>query len=117
MTDVRLIDANSVCKKIVESIRCAEEWANEAREQQDIIGLQYASDTYSSLISMLERIQNEPTVEAITREQYHEMTERFFDEFIDNGADEETVAKCMFIGMAFGKLELMLFESEENKDE
>lgn len=63
MTDVRLIDANSVCKKIVESIRCAEEWISEAREQQDTIGLQYASNTYSSLISMLERIQNEPTVE------------------------------------------------------
>lgn len=54
-------------------------------------------------------IKKEPTVEAITREQYHSMTERFFDEFKENGADEETLARCIFIGLAFGKLELMLF--------
>lgn len=63
---VRLIDANSVCRSIVESIRYTEEWIKEAREQQDTVGLQYASNTYSSLISMLERIQNEPTVEVKT---------------------------------------------------
>lgn len=63
MTDVRLIDANSVCRSIVDSIRYTEEWIREAREQQDTVGLQYASNTYSSLISMLERIQNEPTIE------------------------------------------------------
>lgn len=61
--EIRLIDANSVCRSIVESIRYTEEWINEVREQQDTIGLQYASNTYSSLISMLERIQKEPTVE------------------------------------------------------
>lgn len=62
-------------------------------------------------------VDEQPTIEAVTREQYHDMTERFFDEFVDNGADAVTVAKCMFIGVAFGKLELMLFESEGNKDE
>ena len=62
--EIRLIDANSVCKSIVESIRYTEEWINEAKKQQDTVGLQYASNTYSSLISMLERIQKEPTVEA-----------------------------------------------------
>lgn len=51
--------------------------------------------------------------EAITREQYHSMTERFFDEFKENGADEETLARCIFIGLAFGKLELMLFGSKD----
>ena len=54
-----------------------------------------------------------PTIEAITREQYHEMTEKFFDEFVDNSADEETVAKCIFIGLAFGNLELRLFGSRD----
>lgn len=117
MADVRLIDANSVCKKIAESIHDAEEWINEAKERQDFHGLRCASEAKTSLLAMLARIHDEPTVEAVTRERYHNMTERFFDEFVDNGANEETVAKCMFIGLAFGKLELMLFESEENKDE
>ena len=116
MGEVRLIDGNSVCKSIVESIRYTEEWMSEAKEQQDTIGLQYASNTYSSLISMLKRIQNAPTIEAITREQYHDMTERFFGEFVDNGADAVTVAKCIFIGLAFGKLELMLFGENEDGD-
>ena len=61
-------------------------------------------------------IDNQPTVEAITREQYHDMTERFFDEFVDNSANEETIAKLMFIRLAFGKLELMLFGENENGD-
>ncbi len=63
MADVRLIDANSVCKKIVESIRHAEEWANEARVQQDIHGLRCATEAKTSLLAMLARIHDEPTVE------------------------------------------------------
>lgn len=62
-------------------------------------------------------IDSMPTIEAITREQYHDMTERFFDEFEENGADEETLAKCIFIGLAFGKLELMLFGSKDGDNE
>ena len=58
-------------------------------------------------------VRTAPTVEAITRKDYHSMTERFFDEFKENGADEETLAKCIFIGLAFGKLELMLFGSKD----
>ena len=64
MADARLIDANSVCKKIVESIRCAEEWANEAKEQQDTHGLRCASEAKTSLLAMLARIHDEPTIEA-----------------------------------------------------
>lgn len=64
MADVRLIDANSVCKKIVESIRHAEEWANEARAQQDIHGLRCATEAKTSLLAMLARIHDEPTIEA-----------------------------------------------------
>ena len=62
---------------------------------------------------MAKRVAEMPTVEAITREQYHSMTERFFDEFEENGADEETLVRCIFIGLAFGKLELMLFGSKD----
>jgi hypothetical protein len=62
--EVRLIDANSVCKKIVESIRCAEEWANEAKEQQDTHGLRCATEAKTSLLAMLARIHDEPIIEA-----------------------------------------------------
>ena len=72
---------------------------------------------YDNEVTARELIDEQPTIEAITREQYHNMTEQFFDEFVDNGADEETVAKCMFIGLAFGKLELMLFGSEDGDSE
>lgn len=61
--EVRLIDANSVCRSIVESIRCAEEWANEAKEQQDTHGLRCATEAKMSLLAMLARIHDEPTVE------------------------------------------------------
>lgn len=64
MADVRLIDANSVCKKIAESIRHAEEWANESKEQQDTHGLRCATEVKTSLLAMLARIHDEPTVEA-----------------------------------------------------
>jgi hypothetical protein len=75
------------------------------------------SDAQKALIGrILFMIENMQTIEAITREQYHDMTERFFDEFVDNGANEETVAKCMFIGLAFCKLELMLFGENEDGD-
>ena len=61
---VRLVDANSVCKKIVESIRCAEKWANEANEQQDTHRLRCATEAKTSLLAMLTRIHDEPTIEA-----------------------------------------------------
>lgn len=76
------------------------------------------SDAQKALIGrILYMIENMPTVEAITRKQYHSMTERFFDEFKENGADEETLARCIFIGLAFGKLELMLFGSKDGGSE
>ena len=71
---------------------------------------------YDNEVTARELIDEQPTIEAITRERYHEMTERFLDEFVDNGANEVTVANCMLIGLAFGKLELMLFGGNEDGD-
>ena len=45
-------------------------------------------------------INKAATVEAITRERYHEMTERFFDEFVDNGANKETVATISCLSLS-----------------
>lgn len=66
--EVRLIDANAL-KENIQSCDCY-----------------VLSPTITSVL--LYMIDNQPTVEAITREQYHDMTERFFDEFVDNGANE-----------------------------
>lgn len=61
--EVRLIDANSLCAKIVQSIHDAEEWINEAKEQQDTHGLRCATEAKTSLLAMLARIHDEPTIE------------------------------------------------------
>ena len=45
----------------------------------------------------------------IDREQFRRAADQFFDEFDEGDANEETVLKCMLIGLAFCKLELMLF--------
>ena len=55
MLDVRLIDANALCKGINESIKMALDWENEAQEMNDTIGVKYAIDTRRSLLSMMER--------------------------------------------------------------
>lgn len=113
--EVRLIDANALKEDFMNDYNnCMMESLR--GNHHDVIRI---SD-------VIERIENAPTIkaepdkadvfEAITREQYHDITERFFDEFVDNGANEETVAKCMFIGLAFGKLELMLFGENEDGD-
>ena len=102
--EVRLIDANAL-KESLKKLKA------EGYNQKYVQGLQDAIDGYFPQI-----IDDAPTIEAITREQYHDMTERFFGEFVDNGADAVTVAKCMFIGLAFGKLELMLFGGNEDGD-
>lgn len=62
--DVRLIDADALCRKISESIRQANAWENEAREKKDTHGVKCAIDTRRSLLSMLSRVQEEPTIDA-----------------------------------------------------
>jgi rRNA maturation endonuclease Nob1 len=64
MSDVRLIDANALYKKINESIKQALEWENEAIEKKDIHEVKYAIDTKRSLLSMLSRVLEEPTIDA-----------------------------------------------------
>lgn len=66
--EIRLIDANAL-KENIQSCDCY-----------------VLSPMITSVL--LYMIDNMPTVEAITREQYHDITERFFDEFVDNGANK-----------------------------
>lgn len=60
---MRLIDADALIKDIAESIRLADEWEKESNEKKDKIGLKYAIDTRRSLLSMISRIKEAPTVE------------------------------------------------------
>lgn len=51
--------------------------------------------------------------EYVTREQFCCAVNDFFNEFEENGADEETLAKCIFVNLAFNNLERRLFESRD----
>ena len=64
MPEVRLIDANALIKDIAESIRLADEWEKEAREKEDKHGIKCAIDTRRSLLAMISRVKEAPTIEA-----------------------------------------------------
>lgn len=64
MLEVRLIDANALIKDIAESIRLADEWEKEAREKEDQHGIKCAIDTRRSLLAMISRVKEAPTIEA-----------------------------------------------------
>lgn len=61
---MRLIDADALIKDIAKSIRLADEWEKESHEKKDKIGLKYAIDTRRSLLSMISRIKEAPTIDA-----------------------------------------------------
>lgn len=67
---MRPIDADVMSKSIAEGIRLAEEWEKEATEKNDECGLKYATDTYNSLLGILHRVQEQPTIELEKREHY-----------------------------------------------
>lgn len=67
---MRLIDADALIKDIAKSIRLADEWEKESNEKKDKIGLKYAIDTRRSLLSMISRIKEAPTVEPGVRHGY-----------------------------------------------
>lgn len=63
MPEVRLIDANALIKDIAESIRFADKWEIESHEKKDKHGLKCAIDTRRSLMAMISRIKEAPTIE------------------------------------------------------
>lgn len=62
MTD--LIDRDALIHDIAYSIRLADEWAKEANEKGDRTDLKFAVDTHRSLLSMISRVKEFPTIEA-----------------------------------------------------
>ena len=67
MPEVRLIDANALIKNIAESIRLADEWEKESHEKKDKHGIKCAIDTRRSLLSMISRVKDAPTIEPEVR--------------------------------------------------
>lgn len=61
---MRLIDADALIKDIAESIRLADEWEKESRKKKDNHGLKCAIDTRRSLMAMISRVKEAPTIEA-----------------------------------------------------
>ena len=59
---MRPIDADAMSKSIVDGIHLAEEWGREATEMNDECGLKYAADTHRTLLAMLHRVQEQPTI-------------------------------------------------------
>lgn len=101
MNDKRLIDANELKYIEPDANAYSEEWN---------------ADYEKGFRDCLDKVMALPTVEAITRKDYHSMTERFIDDFFkENDANVNTVARCIFIGLTFGKLELMLFGNEDGE--
>ena len=94
MAEVRPIDANALIKDIVESIRLADEWERESYENKDEIGLKYAISTRQSLMAMLSRVKEAPTIEPEMR----------YGQWIDNGEDKYICSACKgYVYRWFGK--------------
>lgn len=67
MQEVRPIDANALIRDIAESIRQADEWEKESYENGDECGLKYAVDTRRSLLAMISRVKEAPTIKPQVR--------------------------------------------------
>lgn len=67
MPEVRLIDANALIKNIAESIRLADEWEKESHEKKDKHGIKCAIDTRRSLMAMISRVKEAPTIKPAVR--------------------------------------------------
>ena len=71
------------------------------------------SDAQKALIGrILFMIENMPTIEAITREQFAEVVKQLMNEFTAND-DYGTSASATFLALCFGNLELRLFKCED----
>ena len=74
---MRHIDADALIKDIAESIRLADAWEKESYEKKDKYGLKCAIDTRRSLLAMIERIKDAPTIEAEPVRHAHWVNDTF----------------------------------------
>ena len=93
---MRLIDADELKKSL-------KELKAEGNNQKYVQGLQDAIDNYFPQI-----IDDAPTVEAITREQFAEAAKQLISEFTANDGYGAS-ASATFLALCFGDIELRLF--------
>ena len=104
MPDVRLIDANALIKDIAESIKLADEWEAESHKKLDKHGLKCAIDTRRALLSMISRVKDAPTVEAIPSERWKELKDTIIV-MRDNGGTGTQEVVCKFLVNLMGIIE------------
>ena len=70
----------------------------------------------NGMISAMNAIKEMPTIEAITLEEFKETSEQLIEEFVDDdkSTDTEVMAHAILIGLALGKLGLMLFGGDDH---
>lgn len=70
----------------------------------------------NGMIGAMNAIKEMSTIKAITFEEFKEKSEQLIEEFVDDdkSTDTEVIAHAMLIGLALGKLGLMLFGGEGN---
>lgn len=70
----------------------------------------------NGMIGAMNAIKEMSTIKAITLEEFKEKSEQLIEEFVDDdkSTDTEVIAHAMLIGLALGKLGLMLFGGEDN---
>lgn len=83
----------------------------------DMAMKQVLDGTTANGITIREWIDKISSGEYVTRDQFCCAVNDFFNEFKENGADEETLAKCTFIGLAFSNLERRIFGSRDGENE
>ena len=103
---MRCIDANA----LKESLKNLKAKANNKKYEQ---GLQDAIDDYFPQI-----IDDAPTIEAITREQFSEAVKQLMNEFTANdGYGTSASATFLALCFGFGNLELRLFGMDMDSDD
>jgi hypothetical protein len=96
---MRPIDADALLEEIEEEIEAEKSYDN------------YDKGVTAGLRIALRDVKKQPTIEAITREQFAEAAKQLMNEFTANDG-YGTSASATFLALCFGNLELRLFKRE-----
>lgn len=96
---MRSIDADALLEEIEEEIEAEKSYDN------------YDKGVTAGLRIALRDIKKQPTIEAITREQFAEAAKQLMNEFTANDG-YGTSASATLLALCFGNLELRLFKRE-----
>ena len=101
---MRPIDADALLEEIEEEIEAEKSYDN------------YDKGVTAGLRIALRDVKKQPTIEAITREQFAKVAKQLMNEFTANDG-YGTSASATFLALCFGNLELRLFKREGGDSE